>query len=72
MKSYRRDGYTWITTSDLPATTDGVTITALNSNDALVSVGTGQNSSVYATTDGGMKWVKVVPPSIAKIRVHQT
>jgi len=65
VKSYKSDGYTSITTSDLPATTDGVTLTALNNNDALVTVGSGQNSSVYATTDGGTTWVKVVPPSKA-------
>jgi len=62
VKSYNNDGYTSIATSDLPATTNGVTLTALNNNDALVTVGSVRNSSVYATTDGGTTWVKVVPP----------
>jgi len=65
VKSYKSDGYTSITTPDLPATTGGVTLTALNKYDALVTVGSGQNSSVYATTDGGTTWVKVVPPAKA-------
>ncbi len=65
VKSYKSDGYTWITTSQLPATTRGVTLTALNNDDALITVGSGQNSSVYATTNGGSKWVKVAPPSRA-------
>ena len=66
VKSYKSDGYTSITTSELPATTHGVTLTALNDNDALVTVGSGQSSSVYSTSDGGTMWVKVVPPSKAK------
>ena len=65
VKSYKSDGYTSITTSELPATTHGVTLSALNNNDALVTLGTGQTSSVYVTTDGGTGWVKVVPPSKA-------
>jgi hypothetical protein len=67
VKSYKNDGYTSTTTSDLPATTHGVTLKALNNNDALVTVGSGQSLSVYATTDGGTRWVKVIPPSRAKI-----
>ena len=67
LKLYKSDGYSSTTTSDLPATTHGVTLQALNDNDALVTVGSGQSSSVYATTDGGTRWVKVVPPSVAKI-----
>jgi photosystem II stability/assembly factor-like uncharacterized protein len=56
-------GYTSTTTSELPATTHGVTLKAINDNDALVTVGSGQSSSVYATTDGGATWAKVVPPA---------
>jgi photosystem II stability/assembly factor-like uncharacterized protein len=67
VKSYGSDGYTSTTTSELPATTHGVTLHALNTNDALVTVGSGQSSSVYSTTDGGTRWVKVVPPSEATI-----
>jgi hypothetical protein len=67
VKSYKNDGYTSTTTSDLPATTHGVTLEALNKNDALVTMGSGQSLSVYATTDGGTRWVKVIPPSLAKI-----
>lgn len=65
VKSYKSNGYQWITTSDLPATTHGVSLAALNNADAVVTVGTGQNSSAYATTDGGTKWVKLIPPSNA-------
>ena len=67
VKSYRSDGYTSTTTSELPATTHGVTLKAVNDNDALVTVGSGQTSSVYSTTDGGTRWVRVVPPTKAKI-----
>jgi hypothetical protein len=67
VKSYKNDGYALTTTSDLPATTQGVTLKALNNDDALVTVGSGQSLSVYATTDGGSSWVKVVPPQEAKI-----
>jgi hypothetical protein len=67
VKSYKSDGYASTTTSELPATTHGVTLQALNNRDALVTVGSGQSSSVYATTDGGSRWVKVVPPSEATI-----
>jgi hypothetical protein len=66
VKLYKSDGYTSTTTSELPATTHGVTLKAVNNNDALVTVGSGQSSSVYSTTDGGTRWVKVVPPSDAK------
>lgn len=65
VKSDKRNGYTSITTSELPATTDGVTLSALNDNNALLTVGSGQNSSVFATIDGGTSWVKVVPPAKA-------
>jgi photosystem II stability/assembly factor-like uncharacterized protein len=65
MRSWHNDGYTSITTSDLPASSNGVSIKALNDSDALITVGSGQSSSVYATTDGGSRWVKVVPPSRA-------
>lgn len=65
VKSYESDGYASMTTSELPATTHGVTLAALNSNDALVTVGSGQSSAVYATRDGGATWVEVVPPSRA-------
>jgi len=61
------NGYTSTTTSQLPATTHGVTLKAINSNDALVTVGSGQSSSVYATTDGGATWAKVVPPTRGEI-----
>ena len=61
------NGYTSTTTSQLPATTHGVTPKAINSNDALVTVGSGQSSSVYATTDGGATWAKVVPPTRGEI-----
>jgi len=63
VKSYKSDGDASTTTSELPATTHGVTLQAVNNHDALVTVGSGQSSSVYATTDGGSRWVKVVPPS---------
>lgn len=66
VKLYKSNGYSSITTSDLPATTRGVTLNALNRNDALVTVGSGQFSSVYVTTDGGTIWDKMVPPSKAK------
>lgn len=66
VKSYKGDGYSSISTSSLPATTRGVTLSALSTNDALVTVGSGQSSSVYATTDGGTRWIKVVPPSTAE------
>ncbi|MHB8378287.1 MAG: WD40/YVTN/BNR-like repeat-containing protein [Acidimicrobiales bacterium] len=67
VKSYKTDGYASTTTSDLPATTHGVTLNAVNNNDALMTVGSGQFSSVFATTDGGSTWDKVVPPSAATI-----
>jgi hypothetical protein len=66
VKLYKSDGYTSTTTSELPATTHGVTLKAVNNNDALITVGSGQFSSVYSTTDGGTIWDKVVPPSEAK------
>jgi photosystem II stability/assembly factor-like uncharacterized protein len=66
MKSFERKGYTSITTSDLPATTHGTTLAALTNSEALVTIGSGQTSSVYATTDGGTTWVKVVPPQQGK------
>jgi len=65
--SYKGNGYSFTTTSDLPATTHGVTLDAVNSNEALITVGSGQTSSVYATTNGGTKWLKVVPPTDANI-----
>jgi len=67
VKSYRSDGYASTSTSDLPATTRGVTLKALNSEDALITIGSGQFSSVYETTDGGTTWARVAPPSQAKI-----
>jgi photosystem II stability/assembly factor-like uncharacterized protein len=67
LKSYKSAGYTSITTSDLPSTMRGAALHALNNDDALVTVGTGQSLSVYATTDGGTKWAKVAPPSEAKV-----
>jgi hypothetical protein len=67
VKSYKSNGYTSTTTSELPATTHGVTLRALNSNDALVSVGSGESASVYSTTDGGTNWVKVIPPLAAQV-----
>jgi photosystem II stability/assembly factor-like uncharacterized protein len=65
VKSFKGDGYMFETTADLPATTRGVTLDALNGNDALVSVGSGESSSVYSTTDGGTGWTEVVPPQTA-------
>lgn len=65
VKSFEGDGYIFETTADLPATTRGVTLDALNGNDALVSVGSGESPSVYSTTDGGTGWTKVVPPQTA-------
>jgi photosystem II stability/assembly factor-like uncharacterized protein len=62
VRSYEGDGYAFATTSDLPATTHGVTLEALNNKDALITIGSGQSSSVYSTTDGGTIWDKVVPP----------
>jgi hypothetical protein len=67
VKSYKSDGYAFSATSELPATTHGVILKALNSNDALVSVGSGESSAVYVTTDGGTRWYKVVPPFAAAV-----
>ena len=67
VKSFKSDRYSSTTTSGLPATTHGVTLKALNASDALVSLGSGESSSVYSTTDGGTNWFKVIPPSAARV-----
>jgi len=67
LKSVKSDGYMFETTPDLPATTHGVTLNALNGNDALVSVGSVESPSVYETTDEGANWLKVIPPSAPNV-----
>lgn len=56
--------YSTDTTVELPDTTHGAVLQAMNESNALLTVRTAMGpSTVYSTADRGATWVKLMPPS---------